>query len=365
MRRRRLSLRRSVSVSAAGAVLALAGWAAAPLLAQPPAGHGPYFPADAPWYLDISNAPLDAESATVIGWLQSVGGWGGGAMQIDFTIEVLEAPPGTPYRSFTPTGNFFDPDCDAVPMPVPVGGALEGESGYECASNGDCHLLVVDPQANRLFEMWKANIVNNVFFGGCLAVWDMTQTYPDVGRGEQCTSADAAGFPIAALLANADEVAAGSVDHALRFILPNSRIRDLIYVHPATHSTGATSGPAAAPPYGAHLRLRADYPLNTLPNAAARTLARAMQKYGIFLADGGTIALTVQSDRFTTAKWSSLLGPHDLEDLQVSDFAMVEGGRRYLWEGDCVRVDPIFADGFELGDFSKWATVVPGAEAEP
>ncbi len=326
--------------------------------AQPPAGHGPYFPPDAPWYTDISNAPVDPESSAVIAWLSSVGGWGGGAMQIDFTIEVLEAGAAAPLRTFIPTEDFYEPDCDQAAVPVPLGGAIEGESGYECQSDGDCHLLVVHPATQKLYEMWRANIEGGTFYGGCLAVWDMAITYPENGRGEQCTSADAAGYPIAPLLFSADEVAAGSIDHAIRFILPNSRIRDNVYVHPSTHSTGPTSGPPAAPPYGARLRLRANYPLASLPNPGARVVARAMQKYGMLLADGGTIALTAQSDQFTTAKWQGLLGPHDLAALQVGDFVMVDGGERYTYTGDCVRHDPIFTDGFELGDWSKWDQVV-------
>src|SRR3954468_4031511 len=78
---------------------------------QPPAGHGPYFPADAPWYQDISTAPLDAESPMVINWLNGVG-WGGGQMQIDFSIEVLQADASTPLRDFTRTVDFFSGDCD-------------------------------------------------------------------------------------------------------------------------------------------------------------------------------------------------------------------------------------------------------------
>src|SRR5436305_13490687 len=103
--------------------------------APPAAGHGPYFPADAPWYQDVSTAPVDAESSTVINWLNGVGGWGGGRMQIDFSIEVLEADATTPLHSFTPTVDFFDPDCERPAMasvPVPAGGALEGETGYQC-----------------------------------------------------------------------------------------------------------------------------------------------------------------------------------------------------------------------------------------
>jgi serine/threonine-protein kinase len=185
--------------------------------------------------------------------------------------------------------------------------------------------------------MWRADIRNGRFRGGCLAVWDMTRVYPPSGRGEQCTSADAAGYPIAPLLFTADEVAAGSIDHAIRFILPNARIRRGEYVHPATHGTRATSGPADAPPYGARLRLRADYPLDTLPGTGARVVARAMQKYGILLADGGNIALTARSDRSTPAKWAGLLGSRDLEALRPVDFEMVEGGARIPLTNDCVR----------------------------
>ena len=327
----------------------------------PAAGHGPYFPADAPWYQDISTAPVDAESSTVINWLNSVGGWGGGRMQIDFSIEVLEADASTPLHSFTPTVDFFDPDCDRPAMasvPVPAGGALEGETGYQCVSDGDCHLLVVHRPSHRLYEMWRANVVGSTYSGGCLAVWNMDLTYPPAGRGQDCTSADAAGYPISPLLFSADEVAAGHIDHAIRFILPNSRMRRNVYVHPATHSTGSTSGPASAPPYGARLRLRANYPVQTLP-AGAQVVARAMQKYGILLADGGTIALTAQSDRFTTAKWSGLLDPLDLSALHVTDFEMVAGGQRYNYTGDCARTSPLFNDAFELGATSKWSAAVP------
>ena len=272
----------------------------------------------------------------MIAYLDRVG-WGTGQMRIDFSIEALRADATTPLRSFGPTGDFFSPDCDLSQIPVPVGGALEGESGYACASDGDCHLIVKDESRLKLFEMWRANISGGSFDGGCLAVWDMTRVYPASGRGEQCTSADAAGYPIAPLLFSADEVAAGRIDHAIRFILPNVSIRSGVYVHPATHGTRATAGAADAPPYGARLRLRPDFPLQSLANEVARTVARAMQRYGMLLADGGNIALTAQSDRFTRAKWSGLLGTRDLASIRPSDFQMVAGGSRIRLTLDCVR----------------------------
>ncbi len=291
-----------------------------------------YFPPDAIWCQDVTDAPTTADSATVIAWLDDAGWGNNNTFQIDFSIEVLEADAATPRRMFEATGDFYSPDCDWVEMPVPDGGALEGEPGYECITDGDCHLIVVERDENRLYEMWRANIVGDQFFGGCLAVWDMTMVYPDDGRGEGCTSADAAGFPIAPLLFDADEVAAGSIDHAIRFILPNDHIRHFIYTHPATHSTNPTSGPAEAPTYGAHLRLRADYPIDSLPSAGAQVVARAMQKYGMFMADGGQIALTARSDRFTTAKWDGLLAPQDLVALTPGDFEVIEHGPGIDWE---------------------------------
>ncbi len=296
-----------------------------------------YFPDDAMWYRDVSDAALDGQSDAVIAWIANNGGFGLGRMQIDFSIEVLEANASTPAREFEPTWDWYEVECDLAAVPVPDGGALEGEEGYQCTSDGDCHLIVADRTNQRLYEMWRANIVDGEFFGGCLAIWDMSRTYGPAGRGYDCTSADAAGFPIAPLLFSADEVAAGSVDHAIRFILPNARIRNRVYVSPATHSTGATGGGGDAPPYGARFRLRADFPLESLPNEATRVVARGLQRYGMFLADAGNVALTAQSDRFTTAKWDGLLGSRDLDSIQITDFEMVEGGERISYTGDCVR----------------------------
>lgn len=297
-----------------------------------------YFPADSPWYRDHSAAPVHPNSAAIVGWLEGAGWGGGDQMRIDFSIEVLQADASTPRMAFEATGDFYTPDCDFVPVPVPEGGALEGEEGYACTTDGDCHLIVFDCDEQRLYEMWRANIDGGTFYGGCLAVWDTAMTYPDTGRGDGCTSADAAGFPIAPLLFTADEVAAGQIDHAIRFILPNENIRHYIYTRPATHSTGPTSAPAPAPPYGVHLRLRADYPLESLPSDGARVVAQALQRHGMFLADGGQITLTAQSDRFTDAKWDGLLDSYDLASIRPNDFEVIDWGPDLDWEQvECTR----------------------------
>ena len=289
------------------------------------------------WKRDVTNAPVDPQSSTIIANLAAAGGFGNGRLQIDFSIVVLTADASTPYRTFIPTSDFYTPDCDMAPVPIPAGGAVEGEAGYSCVHDGDCHLIVQDPPTHQLYEMWRADITNNIFHGGCLAIWDLDRVYPASGRGDQCTSADAAGMPMAPLMFTADELQAGVIDHAIRFILPNPRMQAGGYVHPATHA-GAPSG-SGMPPYGARLRLRPDYPLSTLPDEGTRIIARAMQKYGMILADGGNIALTAADDRYTAAKWANVLpsGSTGLAAIQVTDFQMIDAGTRIPLTYDCVR----------------------------
>ena len=305
----------------------------------PPAGSVFFYRVTAlsAWKHDVSQAPVDPQSSAIIANLAAAGGFGNGRLQIDFSIAVLTADLSTPYRSFTPTEDFYTPDCDLFPLPVPPSGALEGEAGYSCVGDGDCHLIVLHQPTNTLYEMWRADITSGVFRGGCLAIWDLDRIYPASGRGEQCTSADAAGLPIMPLLFTADEIAAGVIDHAIRFILPNARMQAGVYVHPATHA-GAPSG-QGMPPYGARFRLRANYPLWSLPDEGTRIIARALQRYGMILSDGGNIALTAADDRFTTAKWADVLpsGSTGLAAIQVTDFQMIDAGNRITLTYDCVR----------------------------
>jgi len=296
---------------------------------------GPYFTTPMFFNTDVSASPKAANSDRIIAALRSAGGWGNAnTMQVDFDIDVLTATASTPKVAFTQTDDWYSPDCDSSAMPMVPGGNLEGESGYACTNDGDCHLLVNDPTNHKLYEMWRANVTDR-FYGGCLAVWNTSQSYTRPLRGMQCTSADAAGLPISPLLFTADEVHAGAINHAIRFILPNNRIKKG-FVPPATHGTG-TTGTGDLPYYGVHLRLRANYPISSLPTAGARVVARAMQKYGMYHADGGNIALTAQSDRHTTYKWAGQLDPRDLAALKVDDFEVVDHGTYTPLTYDCVR----------------------------
>jgi hypothetical protein len=299
----------------------------------PPA---PYFSAGSIWTQDVSNAPVDPHSSDVIGWLADNGGWGSGRMQVDFSMRVLQADASTPKVQFHKGSNFIGDDSDKISeVPLPPGGGLEGQPGYQCDNeDSDCHLLVVDRGQGKLYEAWQANYDQGRLSANFIGVWDLNRLYSSSGRGEQCTSADAAGFPIAPLLFNADEIALGSINHAIRFILPNGRMRSGVYVHPATHA-GTPRGPQNAPPMGAHFRLKADFDLSKL-SPSARVVARALQKYGMYLADGGNIALTAQSDADTQAKYADLdFGSRELQSIKVTDFEVLELGKQFRITNDC------------------------------
>lgn len=298
-----------------------------------------YFPPGAIWTQDISHAPLDPQSSTIIAWLADAGGWGhNNKMQIDFSLRVLQADSHTPQVPFRKAPRFYAADSDVVStIPLPAGGGIEGQTGYQCpVEESDCHLIVADRGHGRLYEAYQANYANGAVSATGLVVWDLNRVYPPSGRGDQCSSTDAAGFPIAPLVFNADELAAGHIDHAIRFILPNPRIRAHVFVHPATHA-GAPRGPVNAPPMGARFRLKASFDMSQL-TPAAQVVARAMQKYGMFLSDGGNIALTAQNDADTKAKYADMdFGSHDLADLKVTDFEIVNMGTPIRLTDDCVR----------------------------
>lgn len=347
-----------------------------PALAEPL----PLFPPAAVWNQEISSASLHPQSASMIATLDGLGGFGGiGArrMQIDFSLHVVHADPGSPTRMISShDSGYYLPDCDPLgtAMPVPLNAAIEGQTDLTCDNlNDDCHLLVV--QGNTLYEAYRSTSEgSDQLQSQCLAIWQLDAIYPPEGRGEHCTSADAAGFPIAPLLFNADEIAAslakdssgnGDIGHAIRFVIRNERMASdgslggvggRLYVRPASHA-GGPSGPAGSIPYGSRLRLRADFPL-TGYSPAARVVLNSFKRYGIVLADGGNITLTAESDRYTEAKWADLeidsrvfdLTPGAL-DVDVTDFEVIDTGPRIAETWECVRSvlpEPvIFNDGFE------------------
>lgn len=339
----------------------------------------PRFPPGSIWNQNISAAALDPASSSMIAALSTLGGFGGLSfqrMQIDFSLRVVHAPLNSPMRTIIDPGGYFSPDCEApgTSMPVPVNAAIENHDDLNCdPASEDCHLLVV--QGSTLYEAYAARGVGtNQLESLCLAVWQLEAVYPAQGRGEHCTSADAAGFPMAPLMFNADDIAAalavdatggGDLGHAIRFTIRNERMaKDVslggvggrLYVRPASHA-GSPSGPSSTIPYGARLRMNASFPL-TGYSPAAKVILNTFKRFGIVLADGGDITLTAESDFYTTTKWADLGIDSHLFDpaagaqkVNVTDFEVIDTGPRIGETWDCVRAAApppgLFKDGFE------------------
>jgi hypothetical protein len=337
------SWRAALTCTVAALALAACGTAAPQGPTPSPPAGGPLFSGPQPWTADVSGSPASERSPAIIAALGNAGGWGnGGVFQIDFAMPVWTAPADAPRMTVGPAPEYCGggPDCDPLPadMPVPEGAVMEGSQDLSCdVAAEDCHLLVADLAGRRLHEIYQGTRDGDGLTAGAYVVWDLDRAYTDELRGPQCTSADAAGFPIAALTPTADEVASGRIDHALRFILPNDRMKADVYAPPATHAGGPESSDPDAPPYGVHLRLRPDVDTSAY-SEQQRVVITALQTYGMYLSDGGEIALTFADDRSSTAKWSELgIDAQSFAGLPVDAFEVIDHGPEVPVTYECAR----------------------------
>ena len=236
-------------------------------------------PADSFWHADVSGLPVHAQSAA---WVSSVGATAG--LKADFGSGTWDGGPiGIPYTTVpgsqarVPVTFGYADESDPGPYPVPANAPIEGGSN----STGDRHVLIVDRDACRLWELYSAYPHNGgaLWTAGSGATWDMSS---NAMRPLGWTSGDAAGLPILPGLVRYDEVASGEIDHVIRFTAPRTANA---YVWPASHKAG--SGGSADPPMGAWFRLKAGYDISGF-SAQNQVILRALKKHGMVLADNGS-----------------------------------------------------------------------------
>jgi hypothetical protein len=238
------------------------------------------FPSNNLWNTDISTAPVDPNSANYINFIGSTV-----ALHPDFGSGTFHNQTlGIPYQVVAGTQakvnvtlNAFADESDPGPEPVPSNALIEG---YPKPGNGDRHVLVLDKDGCWLYELYNASITKGKWSADQASIWDMTINEQ---RPYTWTSADAAGLPVFVGLARFDEVAAGAINHALRFTVPTSQ---KAFVLPATHWASTTTDPNA-PPMGLRLRLKASFDISGYP-ADDQVILTALKKYGLILADNGS-----------------------------------------------------------------------------
>ena len=257
-------------------LLALAPAASAARL--PGAPRCPVFPRDNAWNQRVDRLAVAPDSARIVA---SIGLDRG--MHPDFGSGRYEGRPiGIPFdvvsrRTRRSRVRFeYADESNRVRYPIPRGVHIEGGAG----ADGDRHALLVDRDACKLYELYALQRAGGRWTAGSGATWSLRSNRL---RPRGWTSADAAGLPILPGLARYDEVRRGRIDHALRFTV--SRTRNA-FVFPARHFASSLSDPAL-PRMGERLRLRRDFDVSRLPRQA-RIVARALQEYGMLVADNGS-----------------------------------------------------------------------------
>lgn len=275
------------------------------------------FTASSLWNTDISAAPVDPNSVNYINFIGSAAAvhadFGAGTYQNQSIGIPYQVVSGTQAKATIKLGAYAS-DSDPGPMPVPSNALIEG---YPKPGNGDRHVLVLEKDGCWLYELYNASVKNGVWSGDSAAVWDMTITEQ---RPYTWTSADAAGLPIFPGLARYDEVAAGAINHALRFTVPTTQ---KAFVLPATHWASSTTSPNA-PPMGLRLRLKAGFDISGY-SAQNQVILTAMKKYGLILADNGSaMFLSGAPD----SRWNNT-DLHALGQISTSNFEVVQTGTIY------------------------------------
>jgi hypothetical protein len=303
-------VRPGAALAVLAALLAVAATTAGrPLRGAP---RCPVFPRDNAWNQRVDRLPVARNSATLIAAIGA-----GRPVHADFGSGTYQgAPIGIPYTTVAggqrrvPVSFQYADESDRGPYPIPPDAPIEGGSG----SDGDRHVIVVDRDRCRLYELYDAHPVAGGarWRAGSGAVWSLRSNRL---RPRGWTSADAAGLPILPGLARYEELARGGIDHALRFTASRTR---KAFIAPARHFASSDTDPSL-PPMGLRVRLKRSFsPKGFGPQA--RAILLALKRYGMLLADNG-------SPWFITGAPSRGWDNDDLHDLgrvHGSDFEVVD-----------------------------------------
>jgi hypothetical protein len=235
------------------------------------------FPATNVWNMRIDGLDVADDSATLI---ETIGLDRG--LHMDFGSYAGYGIPYQVVTASTPRSTVtfqYDDESDHVGYPIPASPLIEG-AGPPTSTDGDRHILMVDRDGCRLYELFASHKVGGQWHAGSGATWDLRS---NALRPLGWTSADAAGLAILPGLVRYEEVALGQIRHALRFTTDRTRTS---YIYPARHQAGESSS-ASLPPMGLRVRLNSGYDTSGF-SAQARPIAEALKRYGMILADNGS-----------------------------------------------------------------------------
>ena len=277
------------------------------------------FPANNPWNQDISGKPVDPNSNAIIASIGldrgihpdfGSGTYAGGILGIPyFVVSGDRAKVKIVYKAY---GN----QSDKGPFPIPPKARIEGWKPSGKPFGGDRHLIVIDRDNDRLYELYRAFKRDDGGWNadsGAVFHLDSNNVRPTGKPG--WTSADAAGLPIFPGLVRYDEASTGVIRHALRFTVSRSR---RAYVPPATHWASSDTSPDL-PPMGMRVRLKASFDIPSGFSRETKAILKALKTYGMFVADNGSDWYLSGSpdDRWKNGRLNDELGQVTGRDFEV------------------------------------------------
>ena len=271
----------------------------------PGARSCPIFPASNVWNRPVSDLPVAANSdamISAIGSDESVHPDFGSYLGYGIPYTVVSGK-----RTHKVKVSFeYGDESDRVGYPIPAHPNQE--------SSGDGHILIVDRDACRLYELFAAKGSGGKWEAGSGAVWNLRSNHL---RPNGWTSADAAGLPILPGLVRYDEVEAGAIRHALRFTAERTASS---HIYPARHDAGDAD--SSLPPMGLRVRLKASVDISGY-RKQARVVLQALKTYGMILADNGS-PWFISGASHRKYNDDEL---HDLGEIKGSDFEVVDTSR--------------------------------------
>src|SRR5437773_2447454 len=308
-----------------------------PVEGAAPPGPLPVFPSDNWWNVDVSSAPTDPASSSYIAFINNGGvrrlhpDFGGEASpgSVDIYGMPYAIVDGSQPKQAVTFQYSDESDGVGVPFyPIPAQAITQphwvegGAHGNVDQRSDDRHLLVIDCTNRYLYELYNVyyDTAQAKWLAGSGAFFDMKTNNR---RPDGWTSADAAGLAIFPGLVRYDEAwnpAATDIGHAFRVTVRATNG----YVYPASHRAGSTAG---AMPMGARLRLKTNVggqdPALRTSDPNVQKIFRAMQKYGLIVADNG-------SDMYITGtfdtNWNNNILNPAFSLLTASDFEVVQLG---------------------------------------
>jgi hypothetical protein len=195
----------------------------------------------------------------------------------------------------TSDGQDGDNDLAHCNVPIPLGAAP--------ATGTDQHLVILDPESDRAFTLWRAEKTKNgwqcdwgavLSLSGDGASWNSDTSH--VAWGKPMSRSSGSGIAVNCGLATVAELGAGVIPHAL--IFSSDLTAAGAYRYPATTTDGGGPVDGGHLPQGARIQLDPSINLAALPGITPVELAigKALQTFGAYCADTGGSRIAISCE---------------------------------------------------------------------